>query len=77
MQLKTLHLVLLLFFCNGLIAQDYWTFQNDTQRINVQTVSPQTSKIRSVRLNDTLIRAKIDAIDLTKNKASDLFFFPH
>jgi hypothetical protein len=77
MQLKTLHLVLLLFFCNGLIAQDYWTFQNDTQRINVQTVSPQTSKIRSVRLNDTLIRAKIDAIDLTKKKASDLFFFPN
>ncbi len=77
MQLKTLHLVLLLFFCNGLIAQDYWTFQNDIQRINVQTVSPQTSKIRSVRLNDTLIRAKIDAIDLTKKKASDLFFFPN
>jgi len=60
-----------------LFAQEYWTLQKDNQPASSFVNAPMPSKMRSVRLDDALIRTKINRIHHPNNKELDQFFFPN
>ena len=75
--MKTTFFYLFFLICTGLFAQEYWILQKDNQPASSFVNAPMPSKMRSVRLDDALIRTKINRIHDPNNKESDQFFFPN
>ena len=75
--MKTTFFYLFFLICTGLLAQEYWTLKKDNQPAISFVNAPLPSKMRSVRLDDALIRTKINRIHHPNNKELDQFFFPN